>query len=78
VARIRVDSHGEASSSAGCWIQSAGLPPIRRLRSQGHPRAPFQRATERGDLLVAEATLRVELPRPTLTDPLDTVSGLRG
>jgi hypothetical protein len=39
-----------------------------RLR-QGHPRAIFQRAIERGNLLVAETTLR-EIGRVTLTEAL--------
>jgi hypothetical protein len=38
---------------------------------QGHPRAIFQRAIEHGNLLVAEATLRTEIPRPTLSDLLE-------
>jgi hypothetical protein len=41
------------------------------LTSQGHPRAIFQRAIKRGNLLVAETTLRVEIPRPTLGDLLE-------
>jgi hypothetical protein len=39
--------------------------------AQGHPRAIFQRAIERGNLLVAETTLRGEIPRPTLLDLLE-------
>jgi hypothetical protein len=39
--------------------------------TQGHPRAIFQRAIERGNLLVAETTLRGEIPRPTLLDLLE-------
>jgi len=39
--------------------------------AQGHPRAIFQRAIERGNLLVAETTLRGEIPRPTLRDLLE-------
>jgi hypothetical protein len=31
----------------------------------------FKRAIERGNLVVAEATLRTEIPRPTLVDLLD-------
>jgi hypothetical protein len=31
----------------------------------------FQRAIERGNLLVAETTLRAEIPRPTLLDLLE-------
>jgi hypothetical protein len=31
----------------------------------------FQRAIERGNLTVAEATLRAEIPRPTLVDLLE-------
>jgi hypothetical protein len=41
---------------------------------QGHPRTIFQRAIERGNLVVAEATLRTEIPRPTLVDLLDLTS----
>jgi hypothetical protein len=41
------------------------------VTAQGHPRAIYERAIERGNLLVAEATLRAELPRPTLTDLLE-------
>jgi hypothetical protein len=36
-----------------------------------HPRATYLRAIERGNLLVAEATLRAEVPRPTLGDLLE-------
>jgi len=36
-----------------------------------HPRAVFGRAIERGNLLVAEATLRAEIPRPSLADLLE-------
>ena len=42
----------------------------RRITAQGQSRAVFQRALERGNLLVAEATLR-ELGRPTLTELLE-------
>lgn len=38
---------------------------------QGHPRTIFQRAIEHGNLTVAEATLRTEIPKPTLVDLLD-------
>ncbi len=41
------------------------------MTAQGHPRAVYQRAIERGNLLVAETTLRAEIPRPTLTDLLE-------
>jgi hypothetical protein len=41
------------------------------LTAQGHPRAIFQRAIEHGNLLVAETTLRTEIPRPTLPDLLE-------
>jgi hypothetical protein len=41
------------------------------LTAQGHPRAIFRRAIERGNVLVAETTLRAEIPRPTLTDLLE-------
>lgn len=40
------------------------------MTAQGHPRAIYQRAIERGNLLVAEATLR-ELGRPTPTELLE-------
>jgi hypothetical protein len=40
------------------------------LTAQGHPRAIFNRAIERGNLLVAEATLR-ELGRPSLLELLE-------
>lgn len=36
-----------------------------------HPRAVYARAIERGNLLVAEATLRAEIPRPSLADLLE-------
>jgi hypothetical protein len=41
------------------------------MTAQGHPRVIFQRAIERGNLAVAEATLRAEIPRPTLVDLLE-------
>ncbi len=41
------------------------------MTAQGQPRAIFQRAIERGNLLVAEQTLRAEIPRPTLLDLLE-------
>jgi hypothetical protein len=41
------------------------------LTAQGHARAVFRRAIERGNLLVAETTLRAEIPRPTLGDLLE-------
>jgi hypothetical protein len=40
------------------------------VTAQGHPRAIFRRAVERGNLLVAETTLR-ELGRPTLEELLE-------
>jgi hypothetical protein len=40
------------------------------LTAQGHPRATYQRAIERGNLLVAETILR-ELGRPTLGELLE-------
>ena len=40
------------------------------MTAYGHPRATYQRAIERGNLLVAEATLR-ELGRPTLVELLE-------
>jgi hypothetical protein len=39
--------------------------------AQGQPRTIFIRAIENGNLLVAEATLRAEIPRPTLSDLLE-------
>jgi hypothetical protein len=44
--------------------------PRRALTAQGHPRATFNRAIERGNLLVAETLLR-ELGRPTLGELLE-------
>jgi hypothetical protein len=41
------------------------------VTAQGHPRAIYERAIERGNLLVAETTLRVEIARPTLSDVLE-------
>jgi hypothetical protein len=46
-------------------------PSGRTLTAQGHPRATFERAIERGNLLVAETTLRSEIRRPTLVDLLE-------
>jgi hypothetical protein len=40
------------------------------LTAQGHPRAIFNRAIERGNLLVAETTLRA-LGRPSLAELLE-------
>jgi hypothetical protein len=40
------------------------------LTAQGHPRAIFDRAIERGNLAVAETTLR-QLGRPTLVELLE-------
>jgi hypothetical protein len=40
------------------------------LTAQGHPRATFNRAIERGNLLIAETVLR-ELGRPTLGELLE-------
>lgn len=40
------------------------------MTAQGHPRATYQRAIERGNLLVAETVLR-ELGRPTLSELLE-------
>jgi hypothetical protein len=40
------------------------------LTAQGHPRAIFQRAIDRGNLLVAEKVLR-EMGRPTLLELLE-------
>jgi hypothetical protein len=44
-------------------------PGRRTLTAQGHPRAIYQRAIERGNLLVAETTLR-ELGRVSLVEAL--------
>src|SRR5207237_7269757 len=41
------------------------------VTAQGSPRAIFDRAIERGNLAVAETTLRAEIPRPTLIDLLE-------
>lgn len=41
------------------------------MTAEGHPRAIFHRAIERGNLGVAETTLRSEIPRPTLVDLLE-------
>jgi hypothetical protein len=46
-------------------------PAWRNVDGAGHPRAIFHRAIEHGNLAVAEATLRAEIPRPTLVDLLD-------
>ena len=43
---------------------------MRGETAQGHPRAILQRAIERGNLLVAETTLR-ELGRPSLVELLE-------
>ncbi len=43
------------------------------MTAQGHPRATYQRAIERGNLLVAETILR-ELGRPTLLELLELVA----
>jgi hypothetical protein len=40
------------------------------VTAQGHPRAIYHRAIERGNLLIAETTLR-ELGRPTLGELLE-------
>ena len=41
------------------------------MTAQGSSRAIFHRAIERGNLAVAETTLRAEIPRPTLVDLLE-------
>jgi hypothetical protein len=41
------------------------------MTAQGHPHAIFRRAIERGNVTVAEATLRAEIPRPSLVDLLE-------
>ena len=45
-------------------------PPEAGLTAQGHPRAIFHRAIERGNLPAAETVLR-EMGRPTLLELLD-------
>src|SRR2546421_4352850 len=42
-----------------------------QLTAQGSPRAIFERAIERGNVALAETTLRAEIPRPTLVDLLE-------
>lgn len=44
------------------------------MAQHGHPRTIFQRAVERGNLLVAETVLRGEIPRPTLMDLLEVTT----
>lgn len=41
------------------------------MTAQGHPRATFDRAIQRGNLLIAETILRTEIPHPTLGDLLE-------
>jgi hypothetical protein len=41
------------------------------VTARGSPRTIFQRAIESQNLVVAELTLRAEIPRPTLEDLLD-------
>jgi hypothetical protein len=41
------------------------------VTASGHPRAIFERAIQRHNLLVAETVLRTEIPRPTLRDLLE-------
>lgn len=41
------------------------------MTAQGGPYAVFKRAIERGNLLIAETTLRVEIPQPSLVDLLE-------
>jgi hypothetical protein len=41
------------------------------LTASGHPRAIFERAIQRHNLLVAETVLRTEIPKPTLRDQLE-------
>jgi hypothetical protein len=48
--------------------------PRRTIIAQGNPRAVYERAIERGNLLVAETVLRSEIPRPTLADLLELVA----
>ena len=42
-----------------------------QLTAQGSPRAIFERAIERGNVALAETTLRAEIPRPSLGDLLE-------
>lgn len=44
------------------------------ITAQGNPRAVYERAIQRGNLLVAETVLRSEIPRPTLVDLLELVA----
>lgn len=41
------------------------------MTAQGNSRTVFERAIERGNLVVAEATLRAEIAQPTLADLLE-------
>jgi hypothetical protein len=41
------------------------------VTEQGHPATIFRRAVERGNLLLAETTLRAEIPRPSLGQLLE-------
>jgi len=52
----------------GYGLDAAG-PGEARTKAQGHPRSVFQRAIDRGNLLVAENTLR-EIGRVTLVEAL--------
>jgi hypothetical protein len=62
-----------APPAAGHTLEAARLRPAGKeanVTAQGHARAVFRRAIERGNLLVAETVLR-ELGRPTLVELLD-------
>ena len=41
------------------------------MTAQGSPHSIFKRAIERGNLMVAEVTLRTEIPKPSLVDLLE-------
>ena len=59
-----------SSHPAAKAVTRVGAPGRRTLTVQGHPRATFNRAIERGNLMVAETVLR-ELGRPSLVELLD-------
>src|SRR5438105_1166489 len=66
-----LESPPAAARSVPAPVGAVGSPPPapRRdtLTSHGHPRSTFRRTLERGNLLVAEATLG-EIGRPSLED----------
>jgi hypothetical protein len=61
-------THGSARLHS-LWRPSG--PGKGQLTAQGSPRAIFERAIERGNVALAETTLRAEIPRPTLVDLLE-------